>query len=191
MAKYKIILLFGLLWATTACERPAPPVSAKAETSYDLTSYLQEQEQRLQAEKPVVLKSVQTKGKPTETIKTRELNWESELSVFDEVDLNRPALRDYYTKQEQVLEDGSTLIKYSRTEDAEAPVSYLQLQLSPEKKLTHLEALIQDRNVLFYSKRRINLEANAVSGDISSYHISGVQKLVFGDSLRYLIDARL
>lgn len=191
MAKHKIILFFGLLWATTACERPTPPTSAKAETSYDLTSYLQEQKQRLQAEKPVVLKSAQTKGQPTETLETSQLNWEEEFSIFNEIDLNRPALRDFYTKQEQVQEDGSTVIQYNKVEDSEAPVTYLQLQLSPEKKLTSLEALIQDKNVLFYSKRKVRLEANATDGNVSGYHVSGVQKLVFGDSLRYQIDANL
>jgi hypothetical protein len=191
VAKRIPILFLGLLLATTACERPAPPTSAEAEASYNLTAYLQQQKQRLQAEQPMVLKSVTTEGTSTETIETDKVDWSDELSVFEETDINRPSLQEYYTRQEQVLDDGSIVIEYNKVEDAEPLVHYLRLKLSPDRKLRQMNALIQDQNMLFYSRRKVQLSADPASGNISGYRVEGIQKLVLSDSLRYRIDANL
>ncbi|EJF09628.1 hypothetical protein [Pontibacter sp. BAB1700] len=91
MSSYRIIGLFALLCGVTACERPIPPLAEGKEPAYDLTGYLQEQTARLQQEQPPVLKSVITKGQPTETAQMEEMDWEKELAIFQEVDLSRPA----------------------------------------------------------------------------------------------------
>ncbi|WP_299818219.1 hypothetical protein [uncultured Pontibacter sp.] len=191
MAKYKLGLLLVLLLAFTACERPAPPATADATGSYNLTLYLQEQKARMQAKKPMVLKSVTTEGQPTETVETDDIDWQDELSVFEQLDLRRPALEEYYLKQEKVLENGDIAVEYKKREDSEPIVHYLFLTLSPDRKLKHLAATLQDKNPLFYSYRRVYLEAEPATGNISSYSIEGVQKLIFNDSLHYAVKANL
>ena len=191
MARHIPIFILVLLLATTACERPAPPTSAEAEASYNLTTYLQQQIERLQAERPNVLKSVSTEGAETETIETSQVDWKDELAVFEQADLNRPALEEYYTKKERVLENGSIVVEYNRVEDAEPLVHYLRLELTPDRKLKQLNALLQDQNVLFYSRRNVQLNANPATGNISGYRVEGVQKLVLSDSLHYRVDANL
>ncbi|GHA65157.1 hypothetical protein [Pontibacter akesuensis] len=191
MAKYTSFLLAGLLLVTAACERPAPPASDKADTYFDLTAYLQEQKRELQANQPMVLKAVATQGQAPEIKETTAIDWEDELTVFEQVDLNRPSLQEYYTKQEQVLEDGSVAVEYTKLPDAEAQVAYLRLRLSPEGRLLQLNARLQDENIIFFSNRSVQLDANAQTGDISSYKVEGVQKMVFGDSLRYMVETNL
>ncbi|GAB3824813.1 hypothetical protein [Pontibacter rugosus] len=191
MAKYKHLLFVGLLLATVACERPVPPVSDKAEASFNLTTYLQEQKQALQAEQPMVLKSVATQGQEPEIKETSNVDWEDELTVFEQAGLNRPSLLEYYTKQEQVLADGSIAIEYNRLEDAEAQVTYLRLLLSPNGQLKQLNARLQDQNIIFYSRRSIQLSTDPQTGDIASYRVEGVQKMAFGDSLHYKVAANL
>lgn len=191
MGRYNIIGFVTLLWVTVACERPVPPVSEGEAAAYDLTGYLQQQTQRLQAEKPMVLKSVETQNKPTETIETSEVDWEKELSIFQEVDLSRPALRDYYKEQQQTLPNGSTITVFLKSEDAVAPVEQLVLTVSPFQKLERLEAVVLEENILFYSKRKITLTTESGTGNLASYRVEGVQKLILGDSLRYRIDANL
>ncbi|MBD1397369.1 hypothetical protein H9Q13_09350 [Pontibacter sp. JH31] len=191
MGRYNIIGFLALLWAAVACERPVPPVSDGEKAAYNLTGYLQQQAQRLQAEKPMVLKSVKTQNKPTETIETSDVDWEKELSIFQEVDLSRPALRDFYQEQQQTLPNGSTITVFLKSEDAAAPVEQLVLTVSPFQKLEHLEAVVLEENILFYSKRKITLTAESGTGNVSGYRVEGVQKLIFGDSLHYRIDANL
>ncbi|MCJ8163844.1 hypothetical protein MKJ04_03255 [Pontibacter sp. E15-1] len=192
MAKRVSSFFLVLLLAIVACERPAPPASADAEqAAYNLSAYLEQQQQRLTAEKPMVLKSVSAEGKPTETIETSAVDWEDELAVFKETDLNRPALQEYYTRQEQVLADGNILVEYTRLKDTEPLVHHLRLELGPDRKLRKLNALIQDQNVLFYSRRNIQLSTDTATGNIASYRVEGVQKLILSDSLHYRVDANL
>lgn len=191
MANRIPILLLGLLLAIAACEQPTPPVTAEGEDAFNLTAYLEQQQERLQAEQPMVLKSVTTEGKPTETIQTSAVDWEDELSVFLDADLNRPALQEYYTRQEQVLDNGNIVVEFNRVEEAEPLVHYLRLELTSDRVLRQLDALIQDQNMLFYSRRNIQLSADPSSGNISGYRVKGVQKMMLSDSLHYQIHANL
>ncbi|RAU84310.1 hypothetical protein [Pontibacter arcticus] len=190
-ASYLLSVLSVLLLTLTGCERPATPVATNGEAAYNLTAYLQEQQQMLQAQKPTVLKSVQTEDKPVETIETDSLDWVDELAIFEELDLNRPTLLEYYTLKETALDDGGTLLTYTRLPDAAALVHYMQLHLSEDRKLRKLEGVIQDKNILFYTSRNLKLEANPTTGNVESYEVDGVQKLFFGDSLHYRIVAHL
>ncbi len=180
-----------MLLALAACEQPVPRSSSTDDGYYNLTAYVQQEKQRLQTEQPAVLKSVQTENEPAETIQTDRLDWEEELTVFEEADISKPTLREYYTREEQALPDGGKIIKFVKKEDAEAPVMYLYLQLSPEQKIQRLEATLLDQNLLFFSKRKAILDANAETGKLESYSVNGVQKLIFGDSLHYTIQANL
>ena len=191
MSSYRIIGLFALLVGLAACERPAPPASTEQSAFFDLTGYLQEQTARLQQEQPPVLKSVIAKGQPTETMQMEAMDWEKELAIFQELDLSRPALRDFYTEERHTLPNGSTVSVFTKDAEAAAPVDQLQLTVSPAQKLERLEAVVLEENMLFYSKRNISLDADPGSGNLTSYRVEGVQKLVFGDSLRYRVDANL
>ena len=183
--------MLALLWALTACERPVPAKTGREEASYDLTAYLQEETKRLQQEKPMVLKSVKTQNSPTETIETSDVDWEKELAVFQEVDLSRPATREFFKEEQQTLPDGSTVTTFTKSAEAAVPVQQLRLTISPFHKLEQLEATILEENVLFYSKRKLTLTADQGTGHVAGYRVEGVQRLILGDSLHYRIDANL
>ncbi|WP_299706493.1 hypothetical protein [uncultured Pontibacter sp.] len=191
MGRLRIIGFLALLLGFAACERPTPRLANGAEPAYDLTGYLQEQTARLQQRKPPVLKSVTTKGQQPETTQMDDVDWEKELAIFQEVDLSRPALRDFYREERHTLPNGSTVSIFTKDAEAAAPVERLQLTVSPFQRLEHLEAIVLEENMLFYSKRNITLTAESGSGNLTGYRVEGVQKLIFGDSLRYRIDANL
>ena len=50
---------------------------------------------------------------------------------------------------------------------------------------------LQDENIIFFSNRAIELSTDPRTGDISSYQVEGVQKMIFGDTLRYEVKANL
>jgi hypothetical protein len=190
MAKYSLGLFLIALLVFTACERPVPPATDGA-AGYNLTLYLQQQKERLKAEKPMVLKSVSTIGENSETIETDAINWEDELAVFEQLDLRRPALEEYYKKQEFVLENGDIAIEYNKLPDSKTLVNYLYITLNPKRKLKHLNATLVDKNPLFYSNKKVQLQAEPSTGNISGYTIQGVQKLIFTDSLHYKVSTNL
>ncbi|NDK54923.1 DENN domain-containing protein [Pontibacter fetidus] len=191
MRNYSLVLLGSIVLALVACEQPVPRSTSADDDYYNLTAYVQQEKQRLQATQPAVLKSVQTENEPAETLQTDSLNWDEELTVFEEADISKPTLREYYTREEESLPDGSIAVTYFKKQDAEAPVEHLYLVLSPEKKVQHLEATLLDQNILFYSRRKAMLDANPQSGNLESYQVTGVQKLIFGDSLHYSVQANL
>ncbi|CAM3391361.1 hypothetical protein POKO110462_00495 [Pontibacter korlensis] len=182
----------GLLLAIVSCEQPSPPATAEAgKVAFNITSYLQQQRQMLETRQPMVLKSVATQGQEPEVVETPDIDWEDELAVFEQADLSRPSLQEFYTRQEQVLEDGSTAIEFTKLEGANPQVQYLRLVMSPEGKLKQLHARLEDKNIIFFSRRTINLSTNPQTGDIADYHVEGVQKMVLGDTLRYEVKANL
>ncbi len=192
MSRLRIIGLWLVLAVgIVACERPVPKLADGTEPTFVLTDYLNKQIARLQQEQPPVLKSVIAKGQPAETMQLERLDWEKELAIFQEVDLSRPALRDFYTEERHTLPNGSTVSIFTKDPDASAPVERLQLTVSPMQQLEHLEATVLEENMLFYSTRHITLMAEPGTGNLSSYRVEGVQKLILGDSLRYRIDANL
>ncbi len=190
MGKYKVIALFGILCTAVSCERPTPrATTGTAGSSYNLEAYLQAQAERLQAKKPVIIKRAQTENHAQETIKTSKIDWEDELSIFQDIDISKPSLRSYYTEEKQTLGDDITAYNYTKAVKAEAPVQHLTLQANKEQKLQGMEAVLLEENVLFYSRRKVKLSTNPATGDITGYQINGVQKLIFGDSLHYNVTA--
>jgi len=188
--KKQYILALVVSFLAAACEQPVPR-AASAEGFFDVSAYIQNQIDYLQAEQPMLLKSVQTGDNPVETIETGDTDWEEELAIFTEADLKRPSLRDYYIRKEERLPNGNLAVRYNKMEDAEAPIEYLYLELNPDKTLQHLEAMFLDENILFFSKRKASLSIDQGSGNISSYKIEGVQKLILGDTLQYAVHANL
>jgi hypothetical protein len=186
----RLILWVAIVFLAAACEQPVPH-AADEKVFFDVAAYLQEQKNYLQVTQPMLLKSVQTGEKEIETQEIAETDWEQELAIFEGADLRKPSLRDFYDWKEQVLPNGNILVQYTKMEDAEAPVEYLHLELSSNRQLRHLEVSFLEENMLFYSKRKASMSINPGSGNISSYKINGVQKLIFGDSLRYAVKAIL
>ena len=188
MKNYSIACIIALV-ALVACEQPAPRTTAAID--FDVAAYVQQETERLQAAQPAVLKSVNTEDAPAETIQLEQLDWAEELAIFAEADINKPTLREYYSRQEQPLPDGGKAISYNRNPDAEAPVESLYLELSPNNKLQRLEATLHDENLLFFSRRQAVLDASPASGHLQGYNVKGVQKMIFGDSLHYSVQVNL
>ncbi|MEJ8758333.1 hypothetical protein WG947_15070 [Pontibacter sp. H259] len=189
MRNFSIALVGAALFILAACEQPVPRNPDAID--YDVAGYVQQQIDRLQARQPAVLKSVKTENEPSETIQLEKLDWAEELAVFEQADINKPTLREYYIRTEQPLPDGGREVIYQKKEDAKAPVERLYLQLSVENRLKKMEATLLDENLLFYSKRKAILDTNLQTGNIEAYTIDGVQKLIFGDSLHFTVQANL
>ena len=191
MGKYSLGIIAALAFIVASCDQPAPPAEGAVDGFYNIAALVQQEKQRLQQLQPAVLKSVKTGDTPAETKQLEKLDWNEELAIFEEADISRPTIREYYTRQEENLPDGSTLLHYIRKPDASAPVTYLQLQLSPTQVVQRIEAELLDENMLFYSRRKAIMLTSPQTGRLQSYEVTGVQKMIFGDSLHYAVQANL
>jgi hypothetical protein len=193
---YKHLLWIALLGWCGGCGPPAPEqASAAGQPLYfDVQGFLDRQMQHLNQVQPEVHKTVLDQQGEEERQTVRHLNWERELELFREVDLNRPALRDYFTVTRHTdPATGHTTERYERVPGAYTNIRYLEVELDANRQLRHLQAATQQDNALFYTQRQLQLSTNAVQGQprLSHYRVSGVQKLILTDSVHYTLEAQV
>ena len=117
--------------------------------------------------------------------------WSHELDVFRQLDLiNRPIYRGVYELKDGVKDARSNLLIRSYEAAANSPVPYLRLyyQNTPSR-LKKLEALFQETNSLYGSKRRLEMYFDDTTGKpfVKGYLIEGDQKMILSDSVHYII----
>jgi hypothetical protein len=120
--------------------------------------------------------------------------WKKELEIFEALDLvNKPVNRALY----QVSIDADTksnlkIRSISTTEDL--PVRYLKLYYhgSPDR-LKKLEARYEESNLLYRSARDLTITFEEIGGKavMTSYSISGGQKMFLDDSVQYDINGQI
>jgi hypothetical protein len=175
----------------SGCQEEPTPVAPDAPGMYfDVPAFLAGQEAQLQAEKPMVKKTVAIRGQKPETQLLTPENWEEELRYFKETDLNKKALQGAYQVSETT--DGPYKItRYTLKPETTAPISLLEIKTDAAGNVMQLKALAEQKNVLVYTREWLTFTLNA-SRKWQSYRISGVQKVLLSDSLQYetLAEAR-
>ncbi|WP_229743054.1 hypothetical protein [Hymenobacter qilianensis] len=155
---------------------------------FDIKAFLDAQTQDLTRRNPAVEKRVELRGGQMETTRVPEVDWSKELQIFYQADINKPALRDAYKIMRQDKWQGVSRTVYQADRDDEAPVTRLFIETKADK-LQLLTATIQQDNPLFYSEKRLLLRLH--NGRLSEYEVTGIQKLVLFDTLRYSAAGRV
>jgi hypothetical protein len=156
--------------------------------------FLDRQVLYLQAEQPAVRKSGYDLEGLIETETVETVNWNRELEFFREVDLNRPALRDFFTITRHTdPATGHSIERYERVPGAGTRIHFLQVEMDAGQQLRQLKAATEQNNPLFYTQRNLQLTCTPSPDQsrISSYTVTGVQKLIFTDSAHYTLKAEV
>lgn len=162
---------------------PTAAVAARRPLYFDVKGLLNEQIQQLTARRAAVLKRVSLRGGAAETAAVPAVKWADELQLFFQADINKAALRGAYAVDSAATADGSGRRRYSRRPGYDtAPVREL-LVLSQGAGNTEIRADITQHNALFSARKQLRLRLQA--GQLVAYGVTGTQKLVFFDTLRY------
>ncbi|MGY2130651.1 hypothetical protein ACW9KT_00375 [Hymenobacter sp. HD11105] len=186
--------LGSLLLLATACGPESAPASKQAGRRplyFDIKSFLDAQTQDLTRRKPAVEKRVKLRGGQIETTRVPEVEWDNELQIFYQTDINKPALRGAYQIDSVIQEDGRLRRTYRRKPDVENAVERLTVISLPSAPAAAQEitATLTQDNPLFFSQKRVAL--HAANGRLLDYQVTGVQKLVLFDTLRYSAAVRV
>jgi hypothetical protein len=156
-----------------------------------MKSFLDAQTQDLTRRKPAVEKRVKLRGGQIETTRVPEVEWDNELQIFYQTDINKPALRGAYQIDSVIQEDGRLRRTYRRKPDVENAVERLTVISLPSAPAAAQEitATLTQDNPLFFSQKRVAL--HAANGRLLDYQVTGVQKLVLFDTLRYSAAVRV
>lgn len=194
MRKQPRVLLAGLLALAAACGpandtatvRPNP--ANRKPAYFDLLGFLGAQSTRLNRRQPAVEKQVLLRDGNQETTRVPQVDWEKELQIFQQADINKPALRGLYAVDSAMLASGALRRTYRRLPGTDHPVEQLTV-VSQGPVVETITANVAQDNPLVYSAK--SFEMSYRQGELAAYRVTGVQKLILFDSVRYAVQAKV
>ena len=186
----------GVLLALAACSGPQEPAAAPSNPRplrrpgyFEVLGFLEEQAGLLNRQRPAVQKQVSLFNGQQETTRLTPQDWAKELQIFQQADINKPALRGQYAVDSTVTAGGLVRRTYRRQPTTDHPVQTLTVLLQGQA-VQELTATLQQDNPLVYSAKQLTLRCQP-AGRLHSYSVRGVQKLVLFDSVRYAVGTQV
>lgn len=165
----------------------APTSNQPSQKKYfDLKSFVDQQVAWLSQTKPKVSKKVEATHQ-TEQLLSDDIDWQRELEIFAQADINKPSYVSSYEMSDQTP---NTYI-YQLKDGEDLTVKFLKVVLDAvSKQPKQIEALLRTSNYLYDSERQIGLTCT-VGADgkarIKRYRIEGYQQIIFGDKESFKI----
>ncbi|HYG39349.1 MAG TPA: hypothetical protein VD908_12045 [Cytophagales bacterium] len=122
---------------------------------FDINGLITSQISLLDSLKPGLNKSL-TFDKVTEEQASPKVNWQQELEIFKEADINSPVLRETYQVKEEKGKR-TTTIHYLPIEDKNKGVVKLSITYDANKKLKSIHCKITSNNWLYSFERDLEL----------------------------------
>lgn len=182
MYKYFMILLF----MACACTTPQVDDSTSNETVYfDIPKLVEKQLTMLQNSKAELYKKLEV-NKKTEELKLAKVDWEKELKLFAEANINKPVLKGTYQVFEQ--QEGDLPMTSYQSLDDKNKVKTLIVK-GNGKTVEKVEITWEDSNPIYHSEKLMTM--NFEEGKLANYSIKGYQKMVADDTLFYNLSANI
>lgn len=183
------ILLFLCLFAF-ACDNSSTQTASKP-VYFDVAGYVKGQIQTLSTQKPTVAKNAFINQKANNQT-TQDIDWEKELDLFVQADINKPAFRTSYT----VVRPDSLTYHYTlKPSEEKLTVRALMVKLdSVTRQPAQITAVLKSENPLYQSERRILLESgvNKAKGwSIQKYQVEGFQQLTYFDRNEFRVQGKV
>jgi hypothetical protein len=190
-------LLYGLI--TTLLMACAGTNGEQSTAFYDLDSLIDVQVAYLSKMQPALQKEAEIDGKLEVIRLTRSdsAGWARELEIFRQLDLNAKKLNATRYEIRSGLHDNTSnlnILEY-RTKEADAlPLSMVRIyyQEKPEN-IRKIEGTFNESNGLYSSSRYWSMELIDIRDTIvlTNYAVTGSQKMIFGDSVKFKIRGTL
>ena len=164
--KFRFVFIFVLF---SACQGSSE--AGRIQKYFDSKSWLEQLITDLKAANPLVEKTWTYDGK-TEKKQVSEIDWDKELKLFLDADLNKSS---FVMSYDSVKEGGRTLYRLKPGENL--PVKELSVVFGPNHVPVSLSCTRQSDNYFFTTGSRIRLEAQ--EGKLTGYEIRSVQRLLW------------
>ncbi|TAE12753.1 MAG: hypothetical protein EAZ95_11935 [Bacteroidetes bacterium] len=180
----RLFYLFVLSLVVVSCKTPALENEANKVLYFDMKALIAKQVSSLSAIETKVQKFIRH-DKKRENHSLTVGNWEQELHIFTEANLNRPIFKDLYTETDSVAQD----IKYHIFTAKNNRLEVRSLRLAYYKdRLQSLDAHLLITNVLYHSEKQLRLTFSPTE-ILSGYGVKGKFSMVYGAKHDYEIDA--
>lgn len=171
-------MILSLLFLTTACQT-SDETAQLPNVYYNVKGFVESQIVLLNKQKPEIEK-LMVVGTEKETRRTDDVNWQRELELFVQADLNKPAFRQSYS----ITRPDSLTYEYALQTGEDLPVRYLKVVLDqPNGRPALIEARMVAKNKLYESEKNLLMRCAENSGvwRVAAYEIKGFQELVISD----------
>lgn len=122
-------------------------------------------------------------------------SWAEELEIFRNLNvINKPVNRGLYL--DTIRKDRSSNLTVRSFEALDDDLSVERLDiffLNVPEDIRRIEAIYREDNVMFTTRRRLRVDFRKQDGGaiISAYNVTGGQKMLLGDSVRYAVTAKI
>ena len=174
----------------------APP-ARDARGLFPIDSLLHAQATYLAASKASLSKQIMLGEKQEEAdlIPAESTAWLKELEPFSVIDaINKPINRDRYTVSESPDAGSNLFVRSFKGKSDDLAVSYVRLYYHDNpKRIRKIDAEYSELNGLYKTNRQLSLEFDNINGSavMTSYSITGGQKMFLDDSVQYDIKGRV
>lgn len=167
--KYTLVLLFLVI---SACSQPEEEI--KRNTYADLKGFFDAEASRLVKSDPLIKKTV-ARNDVSETRELKGIDWKTELSLFAESDINKPAWKDSYK-----VTNLPGRVSYKAT-DSSLRTREISINKDSKGKITKVTILNQSNNMLYSTTEQLMYIPDSL------YQISKKQQvIVIGDNRYYI-----
>ena len=159
---------------------------AKSETQnstkayFDLAGLVNQQITELNKNQPRTHKNLVIEEKK-EVLNTNKIDWQKELELFLQADLNKQTYQLSYNKEET-----TQMEVYTLKEGENLPVKSLKIIFDEDKSAKHIEAIIHTENYLYQSEKHLLTTLN--KNYLTHYQIEGWQELFIGKKKSFKVD---
>lgn len=108
----RLLSLLAVWLCLASCAPEAPAGTIDTAPFFDLSGYISQEVERLEAAKTKVEKTITLNG-VVETKQLDDINFSNDLRLFREADINRPAWLEKYTTETQTLSGSHTITTYT------------------------------------------------------------------------------
>lgn len=160
---------------------------------FDLEGIVTKQIELLSAEKVKVIKTAKVDDEiVTDTVD--QINWEKELNIFVNSDINKPKLFELYDSISSKRENGDQVMEYKLKENNSDGVLSMEIcRIGDSQSLREIKINRCDDNAMIISEFELLLSFNSQSQNnrLRSYYVKGYEKMILKDTIRYEMLSKL
>ena len=163
----------------------------KVDKYFSIPQFIDQQVEILAENQNQLLKTVSF-GDTSETTSIDSLSqeqWEKELRIFKEHDINKPVLIDAYLARETDRQGGHT-IAYKLIDSTDSGILDMEIVYDSLEQVSGWRSRFKEENLLYCNFRELILSTNE-AGILESYLIKGYHKLIFKDTVHYQLDVEI
>ncbi len=177
-----ILILLGMMFQQ--CTQPIPKDQWE-QVYFPLAVTLDSQIVQLNKTKPSVQKTIAYESE-SEMLQASPSDWQQELEVYLDADINRPILKGAYQVNEQTTQEGKCTTYTAQKTSLEVEKMAVWYRAGNIEKV---EIEQQTKNLLFQTNRTLRLQFQEEK--LTAYALEEQQQLLFTSPVRYSLSAQI